>query len=606
VSTTQADPRPVFEQFVAVRRLLPAIAFSPDGADVAYVTDTSGQFNLWRQSSAGGYPHQLTTFVDETIRQIDWSPDGATILFTADHNGDEFTQLYRIPARGGWPEKLTDAPHARHFLAALSAWSPDGRLIAYSGNDRQPTDQEVIVRDLDAGEVGRPMPGNAYYDPVAWSPDGKLLTVVKATSNSDADVYVVSVADGTVRHLTPHDDPATFYAGPWAADGSVFYLISNTGREFMGLAFFSLSADSYEWVETPDWDVEDVAVSVDGRYLAWLVNEEGYSRVYVRDLTTGRVTRPDFPDGVIYAMVLAPTSGKLAAIVTRPRHPAEIFVADLDSGSVNQITHGFLGGLQENDLTEPELVHFPTFDGRKIPALLYRPDGPGPFAVVLSIHGGPEWQERPRYGDGGLYQYLTSRGIGVLAPNIRGSTGYGKTYQRLIYHDWGGDELKDLEAAAVYLRSLDWADARRIGVYGGSFGGFATLSCVSRLPDYWAAGVDVVGPSNLVTFAQSVPPPWRRFFAELVGDPNTEADFLRSRSPMTYVDQIKAPLFVIQGANDPRVAKAESDQIVERLRARGVDVRYDVYDDEGHGFTKHRNEMKSLRDTAAFFEEHLL
>jgi dipeptidyl aminopeptidase/acylaminoacyl peptidase len=240
-----------------------------------------------------------------------------------------------------------------------------------------------------------------------------------------------------------------------------------------------------------------------------------------------------------------------------------------------------------------------------IPAFLYRPRGEGPFGVALSIHGGPEAQERPNYGYNGLYQYLLSRGIGVLAPNVRGSTGYGKSYQKLIHRDFGGDDLKDFEACAKHMQTLPWVDRRKIAVFGGSYGGFATLSCVSRLPAYWAAAVDIVGPSNLVTFAKAVPPTWRRLMTDWVGDPYTEEDFLLERSPITYVDQITAPLFVIQGANDPRVVKPESDQIVERLRARGVDVRYDVYEDEGHGFTKRSNELKAFKDTAEFLERYL-
>jgi dipeptidyl aminopeptidase/acylaminoacyl peptidase len=198
-----------------------------------------------------------------------------------------------------------------------------------------------------------------------------------------------------------------------------------------------------------------------------------------------------------------------------------------------------------------------------------------------------------------------SRGIGVLATNIRGSTGYGTTYQKLIHHDWGGAELKDFEEAHGYLTGLDWVDPKRIGVFGASFGGFATLSCVSRLPDLWAAGVSIVGPSNLMTFASSVPPTWRRFMTEWVGDVETEQDFLRERSPITYADDITAPLFVIQGANDQRVVQAESDQIVEQLRNRGVEVRYDVYPDEGHGFAKRANESKALSDTAEFLIGYL-
>ena len=309
---------------------------------------------------------------------------------------------------------------------------------------------------------------------------------------------------------------------------------------------------------------------------------------------------------MIALLQAAPRGDKLGLLLARPAAAMEVFILDLAARTATQITYSMLGGIDPADLARPTLIRYPTHDERQIPAWLYRPTGVGPFPVILSIHGGPEAQERPLYIYAGLYQYLLSQGIGVLAPNIRGSTGYGKSYQKLIHRDWGGAELGDLEAAARYLRGLDWVDPARIGVFGGSFGGFATLSCVTRLPDYWAAAVDAFGPSNLVTFAKAVPPSWRRLMAEWVGDPETEVDFLMERSPITYVDQIKTPLLIIQGAKDPRVVKGESDQMVKRLRERGVDVRYEVFEDEGHGFTKRENELKAFGDTAAFFMEHLL
>ncbi len=232
-------PRYTFEQFTAVRRYQPTLTFSPDGGEVAYSTDTSGQFNLWRQDTAGGYPHQLTLFADQAVRQIAWAPDGTSILFTADRQGDEFHQVYRIPARGGRPEPLTDAPTAQHFLADRP-WSPDGRAVAYSANDRAPTDQDVIVRDLDGAEVGRPLAGDAYYHPVAWSPDGRQLTALEVKSNADFDVHLVSLDDGGTRRLTPHEGEARDIPGPWAADGTGFYLITDEGRQFLGLAFYRL------------------------------------------------------------------------------------------------------------------------------------------------------------------------------------------------------------------------------------------------------------------------------------------------------------------------------------------------------------------------------
>jgi dipeptidyl aminopeptidase/acylaminoacyl peptidase len=265
-----------------------------------------------------------------------------------------------------------------------------------------------------------------------------------------------------------------------------------------------------------------------------------------------------------------------------------------------------LGGLDPSDLIAPELVRYRSFDGREIPAWLYRPRGVSesqPAPVVISIHGGPEAQERVEYR--AFYQYLLSRGIGVLAPNIRGSTGYGKAYQKLIHRDWGGAELKDIQATADYARGLPWVNGRRLAVYGGSFGGFATLSAVTRLPDYWAAAVDIVGPSNLLTFVRSVPPTWRRMMATWVGDPDEDAAMLRERSPITWVESIRAPLLVLQGANDPRVVKAESDQMVERLRGLGREVDYVVFPDEGHGFTKRVNTLRAYRLAADFFQKHL-
>jgi dipeptidyl aminopeptidase/acylaminoacyl peptidase len=596
--------KPSLQQYTAIRRYMGALAFSPDGSEIAYSVNTSGQYNLWRQPSDGGYPVQLTLSASQAIRDIAWSPDGESIVFTADNDGDEFTRVYRIPARGGQPEELAGQEGVQYFI---TDFSPDGHSIAWAGNDREPSDQDVTVLNTETGERKRLVDYGGLYFAAHWSPDSKRLLVIDMKSNTDMNTYVVELESEEMLLQTPHEGETIYMPVGWAADGSGFYLRTDEGREFTGLAFQRLGSTEREWIETPDWDVEHAVVSMDGRWLAWVVNEDGYSRLYVRNLPDGESRRIDVPDGVIGNAIFAPSGDTLAVMAQRPTHPSEIFIVDVVSGDVNQITVSALGGLTGDDLTVPELIRYTSFDGREIPAFLYRPAGiEGPMPVVLSIHGGPESQERPQYLYTGFYQYLCSRGIAVLATNIRGSTGYGKTYQKLIHHDWGGDELKDLDHAVQWLHGQEWVNTDRIGVFGGSFGGFATLSCVSRLPDYWACAVDLVGPSNLVTFAKAVPPTWKRMMAQWVGDPETEADFLMERSPISYVDQIKTPLFVIQGANDPRVVKAESDQIVERLRERGVDVRYDVYEDEGHGFTKRENEHKAYRDMTAFLEKYLL
>ena len=597
---------PPFEQYFAYRRFQPIAELAPDGETVLFASNISGQFNLWSARLDGGWPDQLTTFTENTVRGVAVREDG-TILFIADRDGDEFHQIYRIPAGGGWPEQLTDLPRVQHVIGA-GAWSPDGSSFAFAANSRRPEDSEVFIRREGETESRYVFGEGMYSFPGTFSPDGSKLTTLEFRSNSDVSLHLVDVESGAATELTPHDGEIKFLPGPWAADGSGFYLLSDEGREFMGLAFQRLDSTEREWVETPDRDIDELAGSADGRIVAWLENDEGFARVRVRDVEAGR-DLPDpalpkgTPSGFGSGLSLSRDGSRLALAWDQPARPPEIYVVDTESGEARPVTESRAAGLAAQPLRDPELIRYPSFDGREIPAWLYRPDGDGPAPFVLAIHGGPEAQERPIYRP--VFQYLLSRGIGVLATNIRGSTGYGKTYQTLIHHDWGGADMEDWRHAAEWLKAQAFVDGERLGVYGGSYGGFATLTCVTRLPEYWRAAVDIVGPSNLLTFVRAVPPQWVRFMSAWVGDPDTEADFLRERSPITYVDQVRAALLVIQGAKDPRVVQAESDQMVARLRELGREVEYEVFEDEGHGFTRYTNEIRAHRLTCDWLESHL-
>jgi dipeptidyl aminopeptidase/acylaminoacyl peptidase len=611
VAVTETRKLPLMEQFFAVRRFSSVLAFTADGSQLLFASNMSGQFNLWRVPVEGGWPDQLTAFTDETVRGAGVSPTDGRILLCADHDGDEFHQLYMLDADRGWPDKLTDEPQVQHYVGG-AAWAPDGTKFAYAANARNPSDMEVWVRDAGSGETRAVFGEGMFSFPGQFSPDGSKLLTLDFRNNSDASIHLVDLETGETRELTPHDDDAIFLSGPWAPDGSGFYMLTDAGSEFRGLAFYDLASDRYEWVEEPTHDVDDVTASTDGRVLAWLVNDNGRDRLRLRDLETGSdLPEPDLPSGsrphltgAEPPLALSPDGSHAALILSTPRRPAEAWVVETATGKANPVTDSRMGGLYEDDLVDVELVSYPTFDGREIPAWLYRPQIEGKVPVVLSIHGGPEAQEKPLYQP--LYQYLLSRGIAVLATNIRGSTGYGKSYQRLVQRDWGGGDMQDWEHAVKWLREQDWVEKEKIGVYGGSYGGFAVLTCVTRLPQYWAAAVDIFGPSNLVTFAKAVPPTWKRFIARFVGDPETEADFLMERSPMTYVENVQAPLLVIQGATDPRVVKGESDQLVDKLQSLGREVEYVVFDDEGHGFTKRQNELKAYRLSAEWLQKHLL
>jgi dipeptidyl aminopeptidase/acylaminoacyl peptidase len=613
MAVTRTRTQSPFERFMGYRRFSGSLAFTPDARQVYFVSNMSGQFNLWRVGVEGGWPEQLTAFTDDTVRLLGVSPHDGTVAFCADHDGDEFHQIYLLDPSGGWPEKITDDPQVQHYVGG-DAFSPDGTKLAYAANARTPSDMEVWVRDLESGDV-RPVFGEGKYAfPGPWSPDGTKLIGLDFRNNSDSSIHLIDLETGEAPEVTPHDDEGHFLPGPWKPDGSGFYFLSDEGREFRGLASYDVATGRREWVETPEHDVEEVASSHDGRVLAWLVNEDGYERLKLRDVRSGRdLAQPELPAGARPHLTgsqppiaLTRDGSRAAVILSGPRRPPEVYVVETATGDARAVTESWIGGgFGEDELADVELVSYPTFDGRAVPAWLYRPrDVDGRVPVVLAIHGGPEAQERPIYSP--LYQYLASRGVAVLATNIRGSTGYGKSYQRLIQRDWGGGDLKDWDHAVQWLHGRDWVDPERIGVWGGSYGGFAVLSCVTRLPDYWAAAVDIFGPSNLITFAQAVPPTWKRLMKRFVGDPEEDAELLRERSPLTYIEQAKAPLLVIQGANDPRVVKGESDQLVEKLRSLGRTVEYVVFDDEGHGFTKRKNELQTMRASAEWFETYLL
>ena len=592
--------------YLPARRFQPTLAVSPDGSLVAFSANTTGHYELWLQPVNGGAPRRVTN-LGRTVRSVAWAPDGSRLAFTADSHGDEQYQIYLVPPTGGPPRRITGATD-RQFQLSPTPFSADGTLLCYSGNDRDEAVRDIIVHTLPDGPIrrieGRP---GLLLAPTAISPDGRLLLAAGERNNTSIGCFLADLTepDPRLTAVTPTGPELIHYPGPWTADAGGFGLLTNHGSEFLNLAVHTLATGQTRVRRRYGRDIEDIASSADGTTTVWTVNDNGRSRPYAeRD---GRpLPLPPVPAGCLGNLTVSAGGGVLAFLLETATRPTEIAVIDLRTTTMRTLTESRTATQCVLELSAPEPVEYRSFDDRAIPGYLYRPSGAteaSPCPVVLAIHGGPEAQERPTYS--ALIQYLLSAGIGVLAPNIRGSTGYGMSYQRLIHHDWGGGDLMDLDHAARYLAGLPWVQPRRIGLFGQSYGGFAVLSCLARLPFPWAAGVSIVGPSNLVTLTRSVPASWLPIVSREIGDPDTEREFLLQRSPITYTDNITAPLFVIQGANDPRVNRMESDQIVDRLRARNVPVRYDVYDDEGHVFTNRTNQRRVLADIAAFLRDHL-
>ncbi|MDL4813433.1 S9 family peptidase [Actinomadura opuntiae] len=595
---------PGYRDFVPRQGFQPTLALSPDGAAVAFSGNAGGRFDLWTVPVAGGGPRRLTRLAGRAVRRIAWAPDGKSLVFTADRDGDEQYRLYRVGLDADEPVDISLGPECQRVLGP-APFDAEGRYLLYAANDRDETVQDLLVRDLGEGTERRiePPPG-VVFQPSGFSPDGRWLLAGGFRSHTHVAAYLVdlSAAGAEPVCVTADHGDGLFDPGPWAADSTGFYLRTDLWGEFVAAAFYRLDTGTLEPVAQHDWDVERIDVA--GETLVWTVNEDGRSTLHARH-GDDVLPLPAIPPGVVQALALAPGARPVVVLLDTAARPADIAVLDAEN-RFRYLTDSRPPALSVVEPVEPEPVVYPSSAGRDVHALLYRPHSPGPHPAVLSIHGGPEAQERPGYLRSGLYQHLVAQGIAVFAPNIAGSSGYGERHQKLIYRNWGGIDLDDLDHAVCHMRSDPGIDGDRIAVMGGSYGGFATLSCLARLPYRWAAGVSLYGPANLVTLARACPPTWRHFVATVLGDPDTDAEYLAQRSPITYADTITAPLFVLQGARDPRVPRAESDRLVARLRERGVDVRYEIFEDEGHGFTDRENELRAHEEIAGFLCGHLL
>ncbi len=576
---------------------------------VAFADDRSGQFNLAVAAVSDGEPRHLTSLSDRTVRHVTWNPDGTSLMFVADRHGDENSQLYLVQLASGETTQLTEADDVQHVQARGRSFSPDGRRLAYAANDRDRHAQDVLVQDLDSHEVTRVFAPGGRVWAGHWSPDGSQLSMVEwADQNIDHVVHLANLETGEVRRLTVDAGPTVYRLGPWLPDGSGFAVITNRGREFDALAILDANSGELSWIDAPDWDVEAIDGSANLSTLAWLINADGATELSVRDIASGQTRRMrNLPLGVATNLSVAHDGRTLVMLMSTASMPTNILQVQLADGAVRWITSFIAPAQSEHRFVDPELCHYPTRSGAEIPAYVYRPNGSsGRVGVVISIHGGPTAQERPAYLYNGMYQYILSNGVGLFCPNIHGSGGYGASYMRSIYQDWGGVDLHDLDDAVGYLLDQPWVDPSRIGLFGGSYGGFVVLSCISRLVRRrFAAACVWFGPSNLVTLATECPPTWRSSVDRILGNPERDYDFLMSRSPVTYCDDIATPLQILQGATDPRVPQNESEQIVERLRDRRVEVDYHLFPDEGHGFMKTANEVAARSLTADFLISRL-
>jgi dipeptidyl aminopeptidase/acylaminoacyl peptidase len=600
--TLAGDPRPDITRFLNVRTAF-APSLSPDGTQVAFVTQISGEPQLWTVNAGSGWPRQLT--FGEPITFHRWSPAGDWILYGQDRGGDEREGYYLVAPDGLREQELLPPGDA---FRVLGDFTTDGRRVAYVSTARTGIDFDLHVLDLETGSDRLVFEGRMGLYADSFRPDGGAVLLTEARGEDANDVFLLDTASGELETLFSPLDRAFYGSFAWLPDGSGFYLVTNQDREFCALAFFDLRERTIDFVETPDHDVEQATLSADGRYLIWTTNEGDGFGFHARNLATGeRLASPALPRG-IYGVQWAAAAPVAAVSVTSPAIPGDIWTWNAATGDLRRATYSDAAGLDLSRMVSPEHHSFESLDGLTIHGLLYLPQDLPPGErppVLLGVHGGPTAQALPTFN--AAHQYLLTRGIAVFDLNFRGSTGYGRSFARLNDGRLRENELLDLQAAVDWLIEHPRVDGTRVAIMGGSYGGYLTMAGLTRLPDLFRSGVAFVGVSDWITALEGASPQLQASDRIEFGDINDPDDreFFVGLSPLAHVQSIRAPVMVLHGANDPRDPVAESDQFVRAIREQRGEVQYLRFPDEGHSIRRLENRIIAYRRIAAFLEETL-
>lgn len=624
-------------------------SMSPDGREVAYLSNATGTTQVWSTLISSPKPVQLTNYEDN-VSFVRWLSDGSGMIFGKAKGGDENTQFYWMDKFGRNVKALTNDPAVRHNFGLISR---DAAVIAYSSNKRNRNYFDIYAMDIASGREVLLYQQDGDNSIVALSDNGRQFIISRSGGelSLDNNLYLVDAKTKAATLLTPHKDAAQFGSAQFTADGIIYS--HNDKREFVGLAQMrQKNAAGDDWsqanletsiIDDAKWDVGDVEMDTLGSRIAYTVNREGFSELYLRKMETGgkplittvsRVAETiKLPArGIVSGLNLDTAETKLAFSFSSSTSSGEIWVYDLETRSLKQITKSDQAGIDPKTFVAPELIKYKSFDGLEIPAWYYPPHGveylklkdqPNRvFAfskvvgstganrlssfkvpVIVSVHGGPEGQSRPGFNP--LFQYYVSRGYAVLDLNVRGSTGYGKTYTHLDDVEKREDSVKDLAYSVEWLKTKGGADAKKVAVMGGSYGGYMTMAAITLYADLWAAAVASVAITNWETFLTNTSGYRRRQREVEYGRLDKDIEFLRRISPVRKIDQIKSPLFVISGRNDPRVPYTEGEQMVNALKKRGAPVQYKLYDDEGHGISKLKNRLDLYPLVADFLDKYM-
>ncbi|HEX6466896.1 MAG TPA: S9 family peptidase [Terriglobales bacterium] len=605
------DVQPLSIEKLYMTRTIGGTTWSPDGKQVAFISNISGRNNIWLVPAEGGWPTQLTV---SDQRQIDpaWSPDGKWIAYASDYDGNEQWDLFLVSAQSGEVTNLTKTPEVAE---QAPAWSPDGRQIAYTVKPQTSPTYEIDVLNVLTKRVRHLTSGTPQQlgnvSPL-WSHDGKFIVYTQRNADGkDSNIFLADAASGQATNLTPHTNEHLYRADAVSPDGTRVLITSNAQNGYENAGLLDIATKKIEWLTQEKWEDRGGSFSPDGKLVTWTSDIDGNTAIFLYDRSTKQSSVLPLANGVNEFggsdTAFTKDGVRLLYYHNGPTAPNDAWIYTLATKQSTQLTHSLVAGINTADMVEPFLVHFPSRDGKwTLSAYIYLPhnaprDERRP--LILYIHGGP--QSQTVNGFNRTIQYLVNQAYAVIAPNYRGSTGYGKPFMDANQLDMGGGDLQDNFAAVDFIMKSGYIDPKKLVVMGGSYGGYLTMMALTKEPNAWAAGVAIVPFVNWFTEVAREDPLLRQSDFATMGDPVKNKALWEDRSPINFVDKIKAPLLLLAGGNDPRCPKSEAQQVEEAIKKRGGVADLKIYNNEGHGFARVENQIDAYKRVSDFLKKYV-
>ena len=600
--TTQPQDYTI-EQFYENTRIAGGY-FSPNEDKLLVSSDKSGIFNLFEIDISNAEMQQITNSEEDSYFAIDYVPNSGNMLYSADKGGNEINHIYLLEENGN----STDLTPGENEKAQFAGWNNDKSGFYYISNKRNPQFFDLYEMDMESRESEMIYKNEENLSVQDISHNGQLLALTKSITTSENKLYLYDLQTKEMTELS--EEAAEYSASGFDKNDEHFYYITNAGREFKSLIEYNLETKQSDNLFETNWDVMYSYLSENDKYRVIGINEDGKNSLIIKNTQTGEeVDLPDMQNEDIVAVNISDSEELMRLTIGTAKAPNNLYVYDFSSGELKKLTNTLNPEIDAEDLVSAEVVRYESFDGLEIPAIYYKPHQASEnnkVPALVWVHGGPGGQSRVGYS--ALIQYLVNQGYAILAVNNRGSSGYGKTFYKMDDKKHGDEDLKDCIWGKKWLQDQDYIDAEKIGIIGGSYGGYMTMAAMTFTPDEFEAGVNIFGVTNWLRTLKSIPPYWEAFreaLYEEMGDPVKDSIALYNKSPLFHADQVKNPVMVLQGANDPRVLQVESDEIVAALKENDVPVEYIVFEDEGHGFIKKENEIKAYRQIREFLDKYL-